>query len=124
MASRPCAAVPCLTHLEKQPLCRRLTFNVRCSLLHVDTCKVHADRGPFHVQVTVAHRSATKEQELISWDEVKDQKEVFRAVRTPDGRQALVKAGGMCYSYAWPVTAGSFRCIMTVRDNYLDKCDA
>ncbi|CAL5221530.1 g3738 [Coccomyxa viridis] len=44
-------------------------------------------------QVTLGDRSAAEEQELISWDEVKDQKEVYRAVRTSDGRQALVKAG-------------------------------
>ena len=54
----------------------------------------------------MADRSAAKERELISWDEVKDQKEVYQAVRTPDGRQALVKAGGMYSSDAWPVTAG------------------
>ena len=42
----------------------------------------------------MAGNTAAKEQELISWDEVKDQKEVYQAVRTPDGRQALVKAGG------------------------------
>lgn len=46
------------------------------------------------MQVTLGDRSAAEEQELISWDEVKDQKEVYRAVRTSDGRQALVKAGG------------------------------
>ena len=42
----------------------------------------------------MAGKSAAKEKELISWDDVKDQKEVYQAVRTPDGRQALVKAGG------------------------------
>ena len=47
------------------------------------------------MQIKVTGRAAAKEQELISWDEAKDQKEVYRAVRTPDGRQALVKAGGM-----------------------------
>lgn len=46
------------------------------------------------LQVRVASKGASKEQELISWDDVKDQKEVYQAVRTADGRQALVKAGG------------------------------
>ena len=46
------------------------------------------------MQVHVAGKGAAKEQELISWDEVKDQKDVYQAVRTSDGRQALVKAGG------------------------------
>jgi hypothetical protein len=46
------------------------------------------------VQVCVASKGASTEQELISWDDVKDQKEVYQAVRTADGRQALVKAGG------------------------------
>ena len=55
------------------------------------------------MQVTVANRSAAKEQELISWDEVKDQKEVYQAVRTSDGRQALVKAGGKEQRYAVPL---------------------
>ena len=46
------------------------------------------------VQVHVAGKGAVKEQELISWDEVKDEKDVYQAVRTADGRQALVRAGG------------------------------
>ncbi len=46
------------------------------------------------MQVHVAGKGAAKEQELISWDEVKDQKDVYQAIRTSDGRQALVKAGG------------------------------
>ena len=64
---------------------------------------VPASGGAYYVQVTVANRSAAKEQELISWDEVKDQKEVYQAVRTSDGRQALVKAGGKEQRYAVPL---------------------
>ena len=47
------------------------------------------------MQVHVAGKGAVKEQELISWDEVKDEKDVYQAVRTADGRQALVRAGGV-----------------------------
>ncbi|CAK0780738.1 hypothetical protein CVIRNUC_005158 [Coccomyxa viridis] len=46
-----------------------------------------------HKQVHVAGKGAVMEQELISWDEVKDEKDVYQAVRTADGRQALVRAG-------------------------------
>ena len=46
------------------------------------------------VQVHVADKGGVKEQELISWDEVKDEKDIYKAVRTADGRQALVRAGG------------------------------
>lgn len=41
-----------------------------------------------------------KERELISWDEVEDKKDVYEAVTTPDGRQALVRSaatGGRCF---------------------------
>lgn len=34
----------------------------------------------------------SKEPELISWDEVEQQKDIYQAITTADGRQALVKA--------------------------------
>ena len=43
----------------------------------------------------MAGKGAVKERELISWDEVKGEKDVYQAVRTADGRQALVRAGGV-----------------------------
>lgn len=45
-------------------------------------------------QAISAVKRPGKEQELISWEEVKDQKDVYQAIRTADGRQALVRAGG------------------------------
>ncbi len=33
-----------------------------------------------------------KERELISWDEVEHRKDVYEAVTTPDGRQALMRS--------------------------------
>lgn len=42
------------------------------------------------VQVKV--KAAGAEPELISWEEVEAQKDVYQAITTPDGRQALVKA--------------------------------
>ncbi len=38
------------------------------------------------------------EPELISWDEVEAQKDVYEAITTADGRQALVKAAPGVYT--------------------------
>jgi hypothetical protein len=45
--------------------------------------------GCLQVKVKAVHN---KEPELISWDEVEQQKDVYQAITTSDGRQALVKA--------------------------------
>ncbi len=43
------------------------------------------------------------EPELISWDEVEAQKDVYEAVTTADGRQALVKAAPGMYPSVRPI---------------------
>ena len=62
---------------------------------HYRVKSLHKGKTLRLVQVHVAGKGAVKEQELISWDEVKDEKDVYQAVRTADGRQALVRAGGV-----------------------------
>ena len=44
------------------------------------------------MQVKVKAPEGCAEPELISWDEVEAQKDVYEAITTADGRQALVKA--------------------------------
>lgn len=43
-------------------------------------------------QIKVKATKGGSEPELISWDEVEAQKDVYEAITTADGRQALVKA--------------------------------
>ncbi|BDA43325.1 hypothetical protein COCOBI_04-3370 [Coccomyxa sp. Obi] len=47
---------------------------------------------PAPVQIKVKAAKGGSEPELISWDEVEAQKDVYEAITTADGRQALVKA--------------------------------